>query len=287
MSDTQILIGNATIESFIFFTIAIVVIIFLSYLCNKAVYIALTRLYSRSVSRWIARITGYIILGIGLYYSDLAFLGFDISATIASLGILSIALAFAAQQVISNVFAGVLIAINRTISLDDWIEIGNEPETGIAQVQDMTFTQTMLKERNGRVFILPNNSILSSKIINYSRSGYIEIPVTITLPLALSFSQAHDAIRAVLAAHTKILPNIKPENNVHTPGISMVARLRELSLPEIYPEHFSSRVLFSGLGQAGNTVSIRFWICDINYREEIISEVLNEIGQKLELIGKS
>ena len=88
MSGTQILIGNVPLENFIIFTAATIVVIFLSYLCYKTVSVVLTRLYSRSVARWTARVVGYIIFGIGLYYCDLAFLGFDVSATFASLGIL-------------------------------------------------------------------------------------------------------------------------------------------------------------------------------------------------------
>ena len=43
MSDIHILIGNVTFESFIIFTVAIIAVIFLSYLCNKAVYTALEK----------------------------------------------------------------------------------------------------------------------------------------------------------------------------------------------------------------------------------------------------
>ena len=287
MVDTQLTIGNVTIESFIIFTVATLAVIVLSWLCYKGVQTVLERFSSRAVARWTARFASYIIFGIGLYYIDLVFLGFDISATFASLGILSIALAFASQQIISNLLAGILIAINRTIALDDWIELGNEPETGIAQVMDMTFTRTILKDRDGRVFLLPNAALLSSKIVNYSRSGYIEIPVTITLPPGLSFDRARNTILSVLTAHPKILPNIKTENKPQIQGLSIVSRQRERSLERIFPEHFSSRVLLSGLAPLGNTVSIRFWIDDVTHREEIVSEVLYEIGRRLDLTGKS
>jgi small-conductance mechanosensitive channel len=287
MVDTHFIIGNVTIESVIIFTVATLAVIVLSYLCYKAVYTVLERVASRSGARWTARFAAYIIFGIGLYYIDLAILGFDISATFASLGILSIALAFASQQIISNLLAGLLIAINRTIALDDWVELGNEPETGIAQVRDTTFTRTILKDRDGRVFLLPNATLLSSKIVNYSRSGYIEVPVTITLPPGLPFDRARDTILSVLTVHPKILPNIKMENKTQIPGLSMIPRQRELSLEKIFPERFSPRVLITGLAPLGNTVTIRFWIHDITRREEIVSDVLYESGQRLDLIGKS
>ena len=287
MVDTRLIIGNVTIESFIIFTVATLAVIVLSWIGYKAVYTVLEPFSSRAVSRWAARFVSYAIFGIGLYYIDLVFLGFDISATFASLGILSIALAFASQQIISNLLAGILIAVNRTITLDDWIELGNEPETGIAQVLDMTFTRTILKDRDGRVFLLPNATLLASKIVNYSRSGYIEIPVTITLPPGLPFDQARDTILSYVAVHPKVLPNVKQETASPILGMSRILRLHELSFQEKFPQHFMPRVLLSGLSPLGNTVSIRFWISDITHREEIVSDVLKETGRKLGLIGKS
>jgi hypothetical protein len=90
-----------------------------------------------------------------------------------------------------------------------------------------------------------------------------------------------------LTDHPKILPNIKTENNAQIPGLSMISRRHELSLQERFPEHFSPRVLLTGLAPLGNTVSIRFWIGDIIHREDIVSDVLFEIGQMSGHIGKS
>ena len=285
MSNTSLVIGNVTLESFVIFTVATIAIFFLSYICYKATYIALDRFSDRAAARWTSRIVGYTVFGIGMYYLDLVILGFDISATFASLGILSIALAFASQQIISNPLAGLLLAINRSIALGDWIELGNEPETGISQVRDMTFTRTILKDRDGRIFFLPNSALLSSKVVNYSRSGYIEIPVTITLPQGLPFDQARDIILAVLAAHPKILPNARTEAVTQIPGLSMIRRQRELVLLDKSPELISPRVLLTGLSPLGNTVSLRFWIDDIIHYEEIVSDVLSDIGLKGGLAG--
>ena len=64
MNDTHLIIGNVAIENFIIFTVATLAVIFLSYLCYKAVYTVLVRSSSRSVARWTARFAGYIFFGI-------------------------------------------------------------------------------------------------------------------------------------------------------------------------------------------------------------------------------
>ncbi|MDD5189170.1 MAG: mechanosensitive ion channel, partial [Methanoregula sp.] len=149
MSDAGFLFSNIAIESVIGFLLTFIVVIFAAYLSYKVVKAGLMRWTTHSVARWTARFAGYIVFLVGIYEIDRWFLGFDISATIASVGIISIALAFASQQIISSLLAGFLITINRTITLDDWVVLGGLPDTGISQVKDITFTRTILRDRNG------------------------------------------------------------------------------------------------------------------------------------------
>jgi small-conductance mechanosensitive channel len=224
---------------------------------------------------------------LGLYIIDLTILGFDINATIASLGVISIALAFASQQIISNLLAGILIAINRTIRLDDWVELGGDPTTGIAQVKDLTFTRTVLKDRDGRVFLVPNASLLSSKIVNYSKSGFIEIPVTITIPFDIPFDDAEETILAVLKSHEDVIPNGTKTDDSGSSGMRSSFFFQGYSgQKKADPERFTPRVLFTGIVPQGNLISLRFWVQDIVRREEITSAILSEISRRLNISGK-
>ncbi len=143
MSDAGFLFSNIAVENIIGFLLTFVAVFFAAYISYKLVKVALMRWTSRAVARWTARFAGYIIFLVGIYVIDRWFLGFDIGATIASVGIISIALAFASQQIISSLLAGFLITINRTITLDDWVELGGLPNTGCSQVKDITFTRTI------------------------------------------------------------------------------------------------------------------------------------------------
>jgi small-conductance mechanosensitive channel len=286
MSDAQVLFGTVTIDRIVMFLLSLGVVIFVSYLCYKGTKAVLVRYTSRSVARWAARFVGYFVFGLGLYTIDLYILGFDINATIASLGVISIALAFASQQIISNLLAGLLITINRTIRLDDWVELGGDPDTGIAQVKDLTFTRTVLKDRDGRVFLVPNASLLASKIVNYSKSGFIEIPVAITLPPEISFDRAKEGILSVLNAHPDVLPNGNSSGRPGPSGIKSSFFFQGYTGLKGKPDQLVSRVLFTGITQQGNMISIRFWIRDITRREEITSEILAEITRRLNLTVK-
>jgi small-conductance mechanosensitive channel len=282
MADLPVIIPGITLGSILLFFLTLGVVTLISYFCYRAAKAFLLRYASRTNSRWAARLTGYFIFIALIYVADLRLLGLDLNATIASLGIISIAIAFASQQIISNLLAGILIAINRTVRLDDWVELGGDPQTGIAQVKDLTFTRTVLEGRDGRVFQVPNATLLSSKVINYSRSGCIEVPVDITLPFSVSPDHARDVILSALAQNPDVLPN-GLQSGQHRSGMGESYffsgyRGRKTDSASLQP-----RVIITGISHIATAVSIRFWIADATRREEIVHAVLTEVTRQLRL----
>ena len=289
MNDGSLLIDSATIANILAILAACAAVIIVAYLCYRLVRAVLMLLTKRSFARWTARFAGYIVFLLGIYLIDLWFLGFNITALVASLGIISIALAFASQQIISSLLAGILIAFNRTILLDDWVEVGGLPETGISQVKDITFTRTILKSRDGRVYIVPNASLLSSKIVNYSKSGHIEVALPLTLPYTIPLHEAREVILSVLAAHGEILPNgIPQEKEKRAPPRTHASFFFQgYTWFTADPAALTPRVLLSGMTEDSIKISVRFWIRDVTRREEIISAVLGEVLRQLKMIGQA
>jgi len=286
MDETGLLVDSAAITNALMILAACVAVLIIAYFCYRVVRAGLMRLTTRSFARWTARFAGYLIFLLGLYLIDLWFLGFNITALIASLGIISIALAFASQQIISSLLAGILIAFNRTILLDDWVEVGGLPETGLSQVKDITFTRTILKARDGRVYIVPNATLLSSKIVNYSKSGHIEVSLPISLPSTLQFDEARKVILSVLAAHGEILPNgISGDKQAPTRAHASFF-FQGYTWFTADPAALTPGVLLTGMTEDAIKISVRFWIRDVTRREEIVSAVLAEVLRLLEARGR-
>jgi hypothetical protein len=93
-------------------------------------------------------------------------LNLDFRRSVLSLGVASIAIAFASQQIIQNAISGLLIAIIKPIQLEDWVEVGPIPLTNISRVKDITLMNTVLKEVDGRIITVPNSQIINGKVIN-------------------------------------------------------------------------------------------------------------------------
>ncbi|WP_054847753.1 mechanosensitive ion channel [Methanoculleus chikugoensis] len=117
-------------------------------------------------------------------------------------------LAFSSRQIIQNAIAGILITINRPVQLEEWVIVSGRPETGPGKVQDISFTTTTLKGLDGGLILTPpNSSIITSKVINYSRAGLQEIAIPLTVPVTADLGRVQEIALAAARDHPpRILP---------------------------------------------------------------------------------
>ncbi|MDD5148545.1 MAG: mechanosensitive ion channel, partial [Candidatus ainarchaeum sp.] len=84
-------------------------------------------------------------------------LGYDLTAVIAGLGIGGLAIAFAAQATIADVFGGFSIFTSKHYSVGDIIDY--EDEVLGLQVENIGLRYTYFRDYNGRRVIIPNSKI--------------------------------------------------------------------------------------------------------------------------------
>ncbi len=274
----DILIGNVTLDNLLIFILTFI----LTLVGGNASYVLMRRLLDERLSlrysKSISKVTEYAIYAAGFSAGIYYVLGLDFKAFVASLGIMGIAVAFASQQIIQNIIAGILIALNRPIQLDDWVEIGSE--TGISNIKDITLTRTVLRDRSGRLYYIPNSVLISSIIINYTKSGFVEVPVSLKVPHASDIENIKNIIKDVANENPSILPNV--DNNekdiitkiIDLPSIKVLFKEKP-DLAMFYP-----RILISNFSEPDVTLSIRLWIREINRKDDIISEFLEELLKK-------
>ncbi len=86
-------------------------------------------------------------------------LGFDVSTLVAGLGLTGFAMGLALKDAISNLVAGVLIVLYKTIELDDVIEISGTQ----GKVIDVNLRYITIKSED-KEHLVPNSLFLNSKI---------------------------------------------------------------------------------------------------------------------------
>lgn len=90
--------------------------------------------------------------------------GVDVGPFLAGLGIAGLAISFAIQDSLSNIFGGISIIMDKVYKVGDRIEI-DSGETG--NVADVGLRSTRIRTFNNEIIILPNSKLANSKIKNY------------------------------------------------------------------------------------------------------------------------
>jgi len=103
---------------------------------------------------------------VGTYFA-LIELDIDLFGIFASLTLIALILGIAMQQTISNIANSFLLAVDRPFEVGDRIELG---ET-IGTVVSIGVLSTKILDHDERLVIIPNNTIISSDIVNHARGG--------------------------------------------------------------------------------------------------------------------
>ncbi|VVB95857.1 Small-conductance mechanosensitive channel MscMJ [uncultured archaeon] len=119
-------------------------------------------------------------------------LGYQITPILASLGVAGIAVAFAAQETISNVFGAFSILTDRPFKVGDRVELS---ETEIGDVVDIGVRSTRIKTMDDKIIIMPNAVISKGKIINYSEPDQ---KVRFTIKVGISYKSDIDRAMQIM-----------------------------------------------------------------------------------------
>ncbi len=282
--------ANPTIFGIDVIVLLIFVLVILgTILLARAVYSLMRRALDlrlgKRKSKMASNFVQYVILSVGIGYGVLVVLDLDLTALAASLGLVGIAVAFSSQQLIQNFVAGLMIAVDRRVRLEDWVEITEEPSNRPARVVDITLNKTMLRDANGRMMIVPNSLLITNRVVNYTQSGFVEVVVPFPVPLGAERQKVMDIIYQVLEEHPKILPNVQGEEINATEWELSLPRLRRFLNDRTKLDQFGPRVWVQEVTGLRINLSVRFWIREVQYREIIISEVLSSVLDALKMKG--
>lgn len=92
-------------------------------------------------------------------------LGYEISALVGGLGLGGLAVAFAVQNVLSDVFSSISIYFDRPFKIGDYIVVGNDG--GV--VKKIGIKSTRLKTLQGEELVISNKELTESRVHNYKK----------------------------------------------------------------------------------------------------------------------
>ena len=112
----------------------------------------------------LSKITKIVLWGIAIIII-LQNLGYNISALAAGLGIGGLAIAFAIQNILGDIFASFSIYFDRPFQIGDFIIVGED----IGTVKKIGIKSTRIQTLQGEELVISNKELTESRIHNYKR----------------------------------------------------------------------------------------------------------------------
>src|SRR4029450_1015091 len=126
------------------------------------------------------RLTRYVFFGFALLMAANQ-LGFQVGSVLAGLGIVGVALGFAAQDLLANLIAGFTILWDRPFRIGDVVVIAGTRGT----VTDIGLRSTRLRTQDVRDVILPNRDGINETIINLTSTPELRVD----LPIGIGYRE--------------------------------------------------------------------------------------------------
>jgi MscS family membrane protein len=130
-------------------------------------------------------------------FAILGSLGFNMTTALAGLGIGGIAVAFAAQKTLENLFGGVSLLGDEVIRVGDLCRFGDRTGT----VEDISLRSTRIRTPERSELSIPNGTLATMNVENLSRRDKI----LFNTKLGLRYETSADQLRYVLAQIRRLL----------------------------------------------------------------------------------
>ncbi|TES55847.1 mechanosensitive ion channel family protein [Halalkalibacterium halodurans] len=159
---------------------------------------------------------------------------FKIGGFIAGLGLGGLAFALAAQDTIGNFFGGVIIVTEKPFSKGDWIQT----PTVEGVVEDITFRSTRVRTFADSVVTVPNSTLASEPITNWSQMRKRRI----TFNLGLEYATTKEQLQSV---RTKIEAYLRQHDQVDQEVIMVHFSEFNSSSLDIFIYFFTNTIVWS------------------------------------------
>ncbi len=153
----------------------------------------------------ISRGVSAVLIGIGVVLA-LSILGMSLSAALATIGLASVGIGFALQDILSNLFAGVILLLQHPFTIGDQVRVGDLE--GV--VENVRVRDTQILTYNGERIYIPNKVVFNGPIINYTSTQTLRVDLPIKIKHAEDIDLAKKTAKGVLRGFPGIMKQPVP-----------------------------------------------------------------------------
>ncbi len=151
----------------------------------------------------VIRATGLAVIAVIAFLQALDSMGFNLAPLLASAGVAGIAIGLAAQNIVKDMFNGMLFLLEDQFNIGDTVRLAGL--SGV--VESMTLRKTMVRDGDGTLYVIPNSQITT--VANMSAEFSVA-----TVNVSVDFSANPDEVTKLLKQIAMDVRNSEEFKNV-------------------------------------------------------------------------
>ncbi len=200
-----------------------------------------TRAFTPSMQVLLAKLIKILLVAIAILIA-LNTVGIDLTALAVFSGALGIGIGLGLQRIVSNLFSGLILLIDRSIKPGDVIAVGDT----YGWISSLGARYTAVRTRDGTEHLIPNEDLIVQRVENWSHSDRV---VRLRVPVGVAYDTDVRLARQLCMEVAQSIPRI-----LRSPPPTC---------------------LLKGFGDSSVDLELRFWIDDPqNGRSNVMSEIL-------------
>ncbi len=204
---------NVTVDGILLTLMIFAGAILIYYIIDTLIVVGMTELGDKSRKRINESLLQFfhsilkIMIVVATLLVILASWGIEIGPLLAGLGVAGIAIAFALQSTLSNVFGGISMLLDRSINVGDLVDLDDGT---VGHIMKINLRSTKVQTLNNKLVIVPNGKLSESNIKNVA----LPTPETrVIVPFGVEYgADIAEVKKLVLGELKKVKGLLKDEN---------------------------------------------------------------------------
>jgi small-conductance mechanosensitive channel/CRP-like cAMP-binding protein len=178
--------------------------------------------------------------------------GVDVASLVTTSAVLTAILGLALQSTLTNLLAGILLHVDRSLGVGDWVQFGQRN----GQIIEIRWRSTVLHTTDNDTVIIPNAQITAVEVQNFSRPSTEH---RVWLRVGLHYRHPPNDVRRVLIEAARAAPGVLTTHE-----------------PDCFPVEFGDNAV---------VYALRYWIDDFEQAAIIEGEVRTRMWYGLQRAG--